>query len=312
VAGTSSTTRTTSSGRSPPTSPGPAASPARGRRARRGTATPEPLLTRTQARDLLERHRLAPSRALGQNFVVDPNTVRRIARLADVGPGDHVVEVGAGLGALTLALVDTGAAVTTIEADRHLVPALEEVLADQPVRLIPSDVRAVDWDDVLVGAEGWALVANLPYNLATPIVLDVLADVPKVQRLLVMVQREVGERLAAPAGSKTYGIPSVLVALRARAEVVGRVSPEVFLPKPRVESALVRIERRAEPATTADPVLLTELVRQAFGNRRKMLRRSLDGRVTAEQFAAAGVAPDTRPEQLDVVAWGRLTEAVSA
>ena len=186
------------------------------------------------------------------------------------------------------------------------------MLADHPVRLIPSDVREVDWDDVLAGAEHWALVANLPYNLATPIVLDVLAEVPKVQRLLVMVQREVGERLAAPAGSKTYGIPSVLVALRAHAEVVGRVSPEVFLPKPRVESALVRIDRRAEPATDADPVLLTELVRQAFGQRRKMLRRSLDGRVTDEQFAAAAVAPDTRPEQLDVVAWGRLTEAVAS
>jgi 16S rRNA (adenine1518-N6/adenine1519-N6)-dimethyltransferase len=222
-----------------------------------------------------------------------------------------VVEVGAGLGALTLALVDTGAVVTTIEADRHLVPALEEVLAGQAVRLVPSDVREVDWDDVLAGAERWALVANLPYNLATPIVLDVLADVPKVERLLVMVQREVGERLAASAGSKTYGIPSVLVALRAHAEVVGRVSPDVFLPRPRVESALVRIRRRAEPATDADPVLLTELVRQAFGTRRKMLRRSLDGRVTEAQFAAAGVSPETRPEQLDVQAWGRLTEAVA-
>jgi 16S rRNA (adenine1518-N6/adenine1519-N6)-dimethyltransferase len=276
-----------------------------------GTATPEPLLTRTQARDLLERHGLAPSRALGQNFVVDPNTVRRIARLADVGPGDHVVEVGAGLGALTLALVDTGAAVTTIEADRHLVPALEEVLAGQAVRVIASDVREVDWDDLLSGADRWALVANLPYNLATPIVLDVLADVPSVRRMLVMVQREVGERLAAPPGSKTYGIPSVLVALRAHADVVGRVSPEVFLPRPRVESALVRIERRDQPPTDADPEVLTALVRQAFGNRRKMLRRSLDGTVAPAQFAAAGVSPESRPEQLDVVAWGRLAAAVS-
>jgi 16S rRNA (adenine1518-N6/adenine1519-N6)-dimethyltransferase len=228
-----------------------------------------------------------------------------------VGPGDHVVEVGAGLGALTLALAETGAAVTTIEADRHLVPALEEVLADTSVRLVPADVRQVDWDDVLDGSDQWVLVANLPYNLATPIVLDVLADVPRVRRLLVMVQREVGERLAAPPGSKTYGIPSVLVALRAHAEVVGRVSPEVFLPRPKVESALVRIERRTEPPTDADPVLLTELVRQAFGNRRKMLRRSLDGRVSNDQFERAGVAPDARPEQLDVVAWGRLTEAVA-
>jgi len=276
-----------------------------------GTATPEHLLTPTQARELLDRHGLAPSRALGQNFVVDPNTVRRIARLADVGPGDHVVEVGAGLGALTLALADTGAEVTTIEADRHLLPALAEVLAGRSVRLVHADARAVDWDDLLAGADRWALVANLPYNLATPIVLDVLADVPAVARLLVMVQREVGERLAAPAGSKTYGIPSVLVALRAHAEVVGRVSPEVFLPRPRVESALVRLERRSEPATTADPEVLTALVRQAFGNRRKMLRRSLDGTVTDEQFAAAGVAADARPEQLDVEAWGRLAGAVA-
>jgi len=222
-----------------------------------------------------------------------------------------VVEVGAGLGALTLALADTGATVTTIEADRHLIPALEEVLAGRPVRLVPADVREVDWDDVLAGADRWALVANLPYNLATPIVLDVLAEVPRVERLLVMVQREVGERLAAPPGSKAYGIPSVLVALRAHAEVVGRVSPEVFLPRPRVESALVRIDRRVEPATTADPEVLAGLVRQAFGQRRKMLRRSLDGTVTDDQFAAAGIATDARPEQLDVTAWGRLAEAVA-
>jgi 16S rRNA (adenine1518-N6/adenine1519-N6)-dimethyltransferase len=236
--------------------------------------------------------------------------VRRIARLAGIGPDDHVVEIGAGLGALTLALAETGAAVTAIEADPQLLPALAEVLGTRPVRVIGADVRRVDWDDALAGADQWSLVANLPYNLATPIVLDVLAEVPRVRRLLVMVQREVGERLVAPAGSRTYGIPSVLVALRARAEVVGRVSPEVFLPRPRVESALVRIERLDAPATTADPEVLVDLVRQAFGNRRKMLRRSLEGRVTEAQFAAAGVASDTRPEQLDIEAWGRLTEAV--
>lgn len=219
--------------------------------------------------------------------------------------------MGAGLGALTLALVETGAHVTTIEADRHLLPALDEVLAGTEVRVVPGDVREVDWDDLLAGADRWALVANLPYNLATPIVLDVLAGVPAVDRLLVMVQREVGERLAAPPGSKTYGIPSVLVALRATAEVVGRVSPEVFLPRPRVESALVRIRRRAQPATDADVAVLEALVRRAFGNRRKMLRRSLDGVVDEAAFAAAGVAPDARPEQLDVVAWGRLATAVA-
>jgi 16S rRNA (adenine1518-N6/adenine1519-N6)-dimethyltransferase len=179
------------------------------------------------------------------------------------------------------------------------------------VTVVIGDARAQDWASLLAGHE-WSMVSNLPYNLASDLVLQLLEDAPAIRRLLVMVQREVGERLAAPAGSKTYGIPSVLVALRAHAEVVGRVSPEVFLPKPRVESALVRIDRRAEPATDADPVLLTELVRQAFGQRRKMLRRSLDGRVTDEQFAAADVAPDARPEQLDVVAWGRLAEAVAS
>ncbi len=275
------------------------------------SATSEDLLTPTQARDLLDRHGLSPSRALGQNFVVDPNTVRRIARLAEVGPGDHVVEVGAGLGALTLALVDTGAAVTTIEADRHLLPALDEVLAGTDVRVVAGDVRGVDWGDVLTGADEWALVANLPYNLATPIVLDVLAGLPAVRRLLVMVQLEVGERLAAPAGSRVYGIPSVLVALRARAEIVGKVSPEVFLPRPRVASALVRIERRDALATDADVAVLEALVRRAFGNRRKMLRRSLDGVVSADQFAAAGIDPAARPEQLDVEAWGRLAHAVT-
>jgi 16S rRNA (adenine1518-N6/adenine1519-N6)-dimethyltransferase len=122
----------------------------------------------------------------------------------------------------------------------------------------------------------------------------------------------VGERLAAPPGSRTYGIPSVLVALRATAEVVGRVPADVFLPRPRVASVLVRIARRDQPATDADPEALADLVRQAFGNRRKMLRRSLADRVSPEQFAAAGIAPDARPEQLGIVEWGRLTQAVTA
>jgi 16S rRNA (adenine1518-N6/adenine1519-N6)-dimethyltransferase len=236
--------------------------------------------------------------------------VRRIARLAEVGPGDHVVEVGAGLGSLTLALADTGADVTAIEADRHLRPALEEVLGDTPVRLVEADARAVDWDELLAGADRWALVANLPYNLATPIVLQVLEEVPAVDRLLVMVQREVGERLAAGPGTEAYGIPSVVASYWADVEVVGRVSPEVFLPRPKVESVLVRLTRRAQPPTPADPVTMFPLVRQAFGQRRKMLRRSLAGRVTAEQFERAGVGPEARPEELDVAAWGRLAQAV--
>jgi 16S rRNA (adenine1518-N6/adenine1519-N6)-dimethyltransferase len=256
--------------------------------------------------DLLDRHDLTPSRALGQNFVVDPNTVRRIAALAEVGPDDDVVEVGAGLGSLTLALADTGARVTAIEADRHLLPALHETTADSGVRLVHADAMTLDWDELLQGASPWAVVANLPYNIATPLVADLLDRVPAIEHMLVMVQREVAERLVAGPGSRTYGIPSVKVAYWAQAEIVGRVGRDVFVPKPKVESALVRIRRRTAPAAKGDPERLFALVRAGFGQRRKMLRRSLGGLVRPEAFAAADVAPEARAEQLDVAAWGRL------
>jgi 16S rRNA (adenine1518-N6/adenine1519-N6)-dimethyltransferase len=263
---------------------------------------------------LLDRHDLSPSKALGQHFVVDPNTVRRIARLADIGPGDHVVEIGAGLGALTLALADTGASVTTVEIDRHVVPALQEVLADaaSPVRLVEGDALELDWSDVLAPADQWVLVANLPYNVATPLIADLLDDVPAIERFLVMVQREAGERLVASPGTKAYGIPSVKVAYWATAELVGRVAPSVFLPEPNVESVLVRIDRRPEPAGDVEPGPLFALVRTAFGQRRKMLRRSLAAEVRPEQFAAARIRPDARPEELAVDDWCRLAAAVTA
>ena len=265
--------------------------------------------TRRAVAELLERHGLAPGRALGQNFVVDPNTVRRIARLAQVGAGDGVVEIGAGLGSLTLALVETGADVTAIELDRHLLPVLREVVADHGVRVVAGDARDVDGEHVLASHERWTLVANRPYNVATPLVLDLLDDVPPIERMLVMVQREVGERLAAGPGSGAYGIPSVKVSYWATAKVVGRVSADVFLPRPKVESALVQIVRRPEPATPAPADRLFALVQTGFGQRRKMLRRSLAGLVDAEAFDAARVDPAARPESLDVEAWGRLALA---
>jgi 16S rRNA (adenine1518-N6/adenine1519-N6)-dimethyltransferase len=266
------------------------------------------VLTRRQANELLERHGVRPSRALGQNFVVDPNTVRRIVRLAGVEPGDHVVEVGAGLGSLTLALVDAGAHVTAVELDRHLIPLLEEVLADADPApaVVHADALELDWSSRLDGIHEWQLVANLPYNVATPLVLDLLDHVPAITRMLVMVQREVAERLASPPGSKTYGIPSVKVAYWADAEIVGRVGPSVFLPQPRVDSALVRIVRRATPATDADFDALFELVRAGFGHRRKMLRGALAGLVDAGGFERAGISPESRAEQLSVADWGRL------
>lgn len=269
--------------------------------------------TRRALLELLDRHDLGPSRALGQNFVVDPNTVRKIARLAAVGPDTPVVEVGAGLGSLTLALAETGAPVTAVETDRHLLPALREVVGDlDRVRVVHADATTLDWDELLADHDTWVLVANLPYNVATPLVLDLLAEVPRIARMLVMVQKEAGERLAAGPGDDAYGIPSVKVAYRATAQVVGRVGPDVFVPRPRVDSVLVEIVRRDHLATDADPDLLMALVDRSFNQRRKMLRRSLAELVTPEAFAAAGVDPASRPERLSVEDFGRLAHAVHA
>jgi 16S rRNA (adenine1518-N6/adenine1519-N6)-dimethyltransferase len=271
-------------------------------------------LTRRQVRDLLDENGLSPSRALGQNFVADPNTVRRIVRLAGVGPGDRVVEVGAGLGSLTMALAETGAEVTAVEVDRHLLPVLRSVVEPLGVRVVEGDAMTLDWDRVLggdvAGEDRWALVANLPYNIATPLVLDLLVRVPAIDRMLVMVQREVGERLAAEPGSKAYGIPSVKVAYWAEAELVGRVPPTVFVPQPRVESTLVRLRRLPKPPVDSDPERLFRLVEVAFRQRRKMLRRSLASLVDPAAFERAGVRSDARPEQLSLDDWDRLANAV--
>jgi 16S rRNA (adenine1518-N6/adenine1519-N6)-dimethyltransferase len=260
---------------------------------------------------LLSAHGLRPSRALGQNFVADPNTVRRIARLSGSGPGSNVLEIGAGLGSLTLALAETGARVVAVETDRRLFPVLRSVVEGAGVETIEGDALALDLSALLASRSPgpWSLVANLPYNVATPLVLRTLVEVPRVTQLLVMVQREVGERLAASAGEDAYGAVSVRVAYFARAEVVGRVPASVFIPRPRVESVLVRLERRAEPAV--DPSLvsydrLNAVVRAGFAQRRKMLRRSLAGVVEPAAFERAGVRPDARAEELDVASWGRL------
>ncbi len=264
-------------------------------------------LSRREVRDLLVRNGLAPKRARGQHFVVDANTVRRIARLAGIGPGDRVVEVGAGLGSLTLALAETGASVVAIEIDRGLVPVLREVVEPAGVEVVEGDALHVDWK-ALLEAGPWTLVANLPYNVATPLIADLLDHVPAVTRMLVMVQREVGERLAALPASDAYGAVSVKVAYWATAAVVGRVPPSVFLPVPNIESVLVEIRRRPEPAVgdDVDPDWLFALVAAGFGQRRKMLRRSLAGLVAPEAFAAAAVRPEARAEELAVEDWARL------
>lgn len=279
-------------------------------------AARDPMLGPAEIRRLLAEHGVRPSKALGQNFVADPNTVRRIVRLAGVGPESRVVEIGAGLGSLTLALAATGATVVAVEVDRHLVPVLRTVVGGVPnVTVVQADARCLDWTAVLGPASRtapgapWQLVANLPYNVATPLVIELLETAPQIRSLFVMVQREVGERLAAAPGHKAYGAVSVKVAYWATATVAGVVPPTVFVPRPAVDSALVRIDRReqpAVPASVASYVRMCALVAAGFGQRRKMLRRSLAGVVPAGAFAGAGVDPASRAEDLDVETWGRL------
>ena len=271
------------------------------------------MLGARDVRDLLSKHGLDARRSLGQNFVADPNTVRRIVRLAGVGPGDRVVEIGPGLGSLTLALADSGALVTAVEKDHDLVPILTDVLSERgvsSVSVVEGDALTMDWSDLLAGGP-WSLVANLPYNVAVPVVIGLLATAPMVDRLVVMVQREVADRLVASPGGRTIGIPSIKVAWFGEARLVAQVSPEVFIPRPRVQSAVVRIDRRPPPSTVVEPDAVFRLVDIAYRQRRKMLRATLGGDVTAEAFESAGIAPTARPEELGVADWARLAEAVS-
>ncbi len=261
-----------------------------------------------QLRDLLAAHDLRPSKALGQHFLADPNTAQRIVRLAGVEPGAHVVEVGPGVGSLTVALLDAGAHVRAIELDRHVIPVLEEVTNGRDVEIVHADAMQVDWGGVLAPS-AWQMVANLPYNVATPLVLRALETAPMIERYLVMVQREVAERLAAHVGDGAYGAVSVKVAYWARARVVGRVPPTVFVPRPNVESALVELVRNDAPPVAADRARLFRLVEAGFATRRKMLRRALAGIVGEDAFAAAGIAPTARAETLTLDDWARLTDA---
>ena len=263
--------------------------------------------------ELLTQHGLAPRRAFGQNFVSDPNTVRRIARMANVGPNDHVVEIGAGLGSLTLALAETGARITAIEIDHGIAPVLRDVVKDLPnVSVVVGDALELDWNEIIPPGSKAVVVANLPYNVATPLVADLLDAIPQISRFVVMVQKEVALRLASSVGSSDYGAISVKVAYWATARVLGDVPPSVFIPRPKVTSSIIEITRRETPAVGPHiaPQQLFKVIRTGFGQRRKMLRRSLAAIATLENFALAGVSPEARPEELDVHQWGRLATEI--
>lgn len=262
--------------------------------------------TRSEIAAMLERHGLAPIHRLGQHFLADANITRKIVSLAGVSPGTKVVEVGAGTGTLTRALAASGAQVVAYEVDEGLRPVLAEVTSGLDVDVRFADVTNVDFGSALDGV-GWAMVANLPYNVGTPVVLEALRHAPNIERFVVMVQREVAERFVAHPGSPEYGLPSVVAGIHSEAAVVFTVPPQVFYPPPRVESAVVTMSRVPAPHGAERAI---ELARAGFGQRRKMLRRSLaavldDPIVSLE---AAGIPPTSRAEDLRPAEYLRLAE----
>ena len=258
--------------------------------------------TRNDISELLAAHGLSPRRAFGQNFVVDANTVRRIARLAGVGPGDFVLEIGAGLGSLTLALAETGATIVAIEIDNGVVEVLRSVVDHLPnVEVIHGDALAFDAAAHLESPIH--IVANLPYNVGTELLVRWLTPAvwpPFWQSLTLMFQKEVAERIVARPGSSAYGRLALLVQWRADARIVLRLPPEAFTPAPKVHSAVVHITRRAGPLYPANPVTLGQITTAAFGQRRKMLRPSLRGLGPdiEKQLLAADIEPTARAEEI--------------
>ncbi len=282
---------------------------------------PDPLvgLGAAAVRALAARHGVTPTKSKGQNFVVDVGTVSRIVRLAGVAPGDVVLEVGPGLGSLTLPLLAAGAHVVAVELDGRLAAALPGTVdehlpaAADRLHVVRGDATAVAGLDLPLAPT--AFVANLPYNVAVPLLLSVLEGVPTLTGGVVMVQSEVADRLCAPPGSRVYGVPSVKLAWYAAARRVGSVAPSVFWPVPRVDSGLVGFTRRLPPQTAAARTDVFATVDAAFSQRRKTLRQSLApraGSAAAAQEAceAAGVDPSARAERLDVAAFAAVAEAL--
>lgn len=261
---------------------------------------------------------LRPTKSLGQNFLHDPNTIRKIVRVAGVGAGDVVLEVGPGLGSLTLGLLHAGARVVAVEVDARLARALPETIgarapeASDRLRVLTSDALSL----TSLPEAPTALVANLPYNVSVPVLLTLLERFPSLQRGLVLVQSEVAERLAAQPGSPAYGVPSVKAAWYAEVHRAGPISRQVFWPVPRVDSGLVSFRRRPSP-TSALRDQVFAVIDAAFATRRKGLRAALAGWAGSPSAAeaillAAGIDPLTRGEQLGITEYARIAAAGSA
>lgn len=281
------------------------------------------LLGPADVRALCDVLGIRPTKTLGQNFVHDAGTVRRIVRAAGVQPGETVLEVGPGLGSLTLAILEAGASVVAVEIDPPLARALPVTVADrmpaaaEHLRVVHADALTIDGPAALGLGEDDALptrlVANLPYNVAVPVLLTLLEALPSLESVTVMVQAEVADRLAAGPGSRTYGVPSVKAAWYADARRTITIGRTVFWPVPNVDSALVQLDRREHPATTATREQVFAVIDAAFAQRRKTLRKALAplaGSPDAAEAAirAAGIDPTLRGERLDVAAFAALAE----
>ena len=271
-------------------------------------------LTRTEVKNLLLKYEIHPKKSLGQNFVVEPNTIRQIIKLADLDPEDFVLEVGSGLGSLTLALLESCKHVTAIEVDDVLVNILKETTGNQAenkLRIIHADVMELDLQQVLEQKNSqWNLVANLPYNIAVPMICDFLESTSLISKMTVMVQREVAERMVAKVGEKAYGLPSVKIEYFAEAKIIADIPPTVFLPKPRVESSIVQIVRRKNTMISENYEVLFSLIKSAFRHRRKMLRSSLKGILSTDDFALTEIDPTKRAENLVLKEWELLAKQI--
>lgn len=279
------------------------------------------LLTSNDIRELCAQLNIRPTKTLGQNFVNDPGTVRKIVRNAGVQAGEQVLEIGPGLGSLTLALLEAGAQVSAVEIDPPLAQALPTTaqarFPEAKLQVFTADALTITGPESIGGATPTRLVANLPYNVAVPIVLTVLEKLPSIQTVLVMVQAEVADRLAATPGNKIYGVPSAKVAWYASARRTLTIGRNVFYPVPNVDSALVKIERRPQPNTAATREQVFAVIDAAFAQRRKTLRQALAGLAGSagaaqEALERAGVSPTARGETLDIDQFAAVAQQLNA
>lgn len=279
------------------------------------------LLTSNDIRELCAQLNIRPTKTLGQNFVNDPGTVRKIVRNAGVQAGEQVLEIGPGLGSLTLALLEAGAQVSAVEIDPPLAQALpitaQARFPEAKLQVFTADALTITGPESIDGATPTRLVANLPYNVAVPIVLTVLEKLPSIQTVLVMVQAEVADRLAATPGNKIYGVPSAKVAWYASARRTLTIGRNVFYPVPNVDSALVKIERRPHPDTAATREQVFAVIDAAFAQRRKTLRQALAGLAGSagaaqEALERAGVSPTARGETLDIDQFAAVAQQLNA